>query len=250
MDWFIIRDRHKLFAKFAGIDEGRAKELLNEHGEPIIVYDGTQLGQDLENFRYVANKADIPREQWSPEAVAKRHKEVREKLADREGAESQQQPSGLPPKEKRYKNIEENDGMADLKKLFVDAVYEKAGELERQDNNPNKSSQAHVSLQVAKELEKCGWDGRSDFFFVKKDGPYESVYYKNMDENLLEDGKVILAPTVTNLFSGMSVDTFSISQNDQSTITAFINNQNATGSNIADALANWWITEVKNDRLS
>lgn len=86
--WYIIGNRDELLAEFAGIDKDRARELLNEYGEPVIVYDGTPLSTDLENFRYLAKKAGIPREQWSPKAVAERHKEVRENLFDEESDEN------------------------------------------------------------------------------------------------------------------------------------------------------------------
>lgn len=153
-----------------------------------------------------------------------------------------------PSEEKQYKNIDENDGMDNLKEKLIDATQEKAQELKRKDENSKGPTNAHVSLQMAKKLEECGWDGQADFFFVEGGDGYRPVYHKNLDQKLSGGEKIIPAPITENLFFGIDIDTFSVSKDSDGSITAFINNQNATGKRLPDALANWWISEVKNDR--
>lgn len=153
-----------------------------------------------------------------------------------------QHPPGLPPKQWRYENIDEDDEMAELKKLQIDALYEKTEMLAREDNNANEANKPHVTCMVAKRLERYGWDARSDFFFIENGDQYEPIYHKNLDQTLSGGERIIPAPTTTNLFFGMDIDTFSLSENDEDTVTAFIDNQNVKGIRPANALANWWIS--------
>jgi len=102
---------------------------------------------------------------------------------------------------------------------------------------------SHVSLTVAKRLKENGWSGEPEFWFVQKkdDGGYDAFYGKDLDEKL-PDAETIAAPTAANLFEGMAVKTFSMSEK-SGKYHAFINNENAEGYNMADAIANWWLNQ-------
>lgn len=106
---------------------------------------------------------------------------------------------------------------------------------------------SHVSLTVAKRLKREDWEGDAEFWFVRNEenGGYDAFYGDDLDEKL-PDAETIAAPTASNLFDGMAIKTFSMSEK-KGKYHAFINNENAEGYSIADALANWWLNQDKND---
>jgi hypothetical protein len=79
---FFVINRRELFAKFAGVKKDRAAELLDKYDHAIFTYDGTQEMNVMDNFQHVADKADIPRDQRSPEVVGKRFQELHQQAED------------------------------------------------------------------------------------------------------------------------------------------------------------------------
>jgi hypothetical protein len=68
----------------------------------------------------------------------------RNEKASLDDSDIPQQPPGLLPKQRRHENINEDDDYAELKELFVDALYEKTDELKKQDDqNANDNSSTY-----------------------------------------------------------------------------------------------------------